>query len=278
MNRNTLAIGLLACLLLQACTSASAPTFELGSQSLPLSSGQALFVNVDNGALDIAGTSSGTLEVSGHGPSADKNVFSVTPRPDGLHVAWKTPRRPFWQPAAPAFDVDLRVPKGTSIVINGFNLAITVDGFDGTVTITTVSGQISVANSRGDFKISSNRGNVTIESSSGQLHVAGNYGVLSLLHSHGELSAATIMGTVRFAGLIAAGDSVSLETDHGPVEVEIADASDVTVQASTTSGVVTCTVPGLHYTGQGCGGSLQAGQGQLKLRTVSGSATLAPLP
>lgn len=275
MHKAIPVLTILAFLILQACS--STPAVPLPHQSMPLSGARAVFVNVDTGTLEITGTSSATLDISGQVPSTDRNALRVTPSADGIHIVLKEPSRTFWQPAAP-LQLRLQVPKGATLVVNAFDAIIALDRFDGKASITAVSGQITVRDSTGDFRITSNRGDVTIASSHGQLHVAGNYGTLSLLDSHGVLSAATIIGKIRFAGQVASADSVSLETDHGPIEIQLAQTSDVAVQVGTTSGVITCTVPGLYYTGQGCRGSLQSGRGQLQVRTVSGSVTLQLLP
>ena len=66
------------------------------------------------------------------------------------------------------------------------------------------------------------------------------------------------------------------ETDHGPVQIDLDLNSDVTVRVRTTSGVVTCMVPGVSYNGAACDGSLGSGAGLLQVRTVSGSTTLQP--
>jgi hypothetical protein len=86
--------------------------------------------------------------------------------------------------------------------------------------------------------------------------------------------AGTIVGTIQFNGLIAAGDAMDFESDHGPIQVDLDPKSDVTVHVRTTSGVVTCMVSGVIYNGAACDGSLGSRAGLLKTRTVSGTTTL----
>jgi DUF4097 and DUF4098 domain-containing protein YvlB len=172
----------------------------------------------------------------------------------------------------------LRLPRDVSIDVNSFDATVNVYDFTGKADITSVSGNIDIRNSSGVFIIKSNRGNVRVQTSKGDIHLAGNYGVLSAIDTRGGLSASTIMGMVRFTGHVGSGDNVSLETDHGPVEIQLGQGSDARVHISTTTGVVTCSFPGLSYEGQGCGGTLGTGGGQLGVRTVSGSATINPIP
>lgn len=270
------ALPILGMLMLQSCN--AAPASHLPPRSLPLARGQGVFVEAETGRIDVSGTSSGALEIAGQAPSAAADALTITTSGDGVHITSKAPRHLFWQPAPAPLQLSLRVPDGAAITIDGFDPTVVIDGLSGKATITTVSGRITIQNSRGDFGITSNRGDVAVISSSGQVHVAGNYGLLSLQDARGTLGAATIMGTVRFAGAIGAADSVSLETDHGPVEIQLAQNSDATVQVGTTTGVITCIMPGLHYAGQGCAGALNTGEGRLTVRTVSGNVTLGQMP
>ncbi len=263
-----------ACILLQACS--AAPTVQLPVQRHPLLRGQAVYIDIDSGSLDISSQGSSEVEVAGQAPQ--EQAVQVTTAADGLHITSKAQSRPFWQQGTPVLHLNLTVPSGSAVNVQSFDAGMVVHDFNGNMTISTVSGEISLRHSKGNFAIASNRGNVVVEGTSGAIHLAGNYGLLSMTDTHGTSHASTIMGTVRFAGAISAGDQVSLETDHGPVEIQLGSASDVTVKIATTSGVVTCMMPGIRYDGQGCTGSLQAGEGQLKVRTVSGAATLQQLP
>ena len=82
------------------------------------------------------------------------------------------------------------------------------------------------------------------------------------------------MGTIRLTGEPRAEDAIHLETDHGPVEVQLSPGASVQVAVSTTSGVITCLLPGLHPEARGCSGVLGTGAAELVIRTVSGAVTL----
>ncbi|MGE5072359.1 MAG: hypothetical protein ACM3MF_02945 [Anaerolineae bacterium] len=277
MNKNISALLTLLCLGLAACAPVHPQPAVSAPQTLPLSQGQAVFIDIQDGILNVTSTSSGQLEVSGLPASTDDKAFSLSYMDDGVHLILKRQRSLFLQNQVP-IQVGVSLPKGRVIHITNYDAALRFRSFDGEANITSLSGQVSVQDSTGNFTINADRADVMVGSTTGQVHIAGNYGLLSILDAHGTLSASTIMGTVRFAGPIAAGDIVSLETDHGPVEIQLAETSDVTVRVRTTSGVITCSMPGLDYAGQGCAGSLNGGQGQLKVRTVSGGVMLQRLP
>jgi hypothetical protein len=106
--------------------------------------------------------------------------------------------------------------------------------------------------------------------------VVGNYGLLSLISVRGTINVGTIVGTIQFTGRMGAGDAVDLESDHGPIQIDLDSSSDVTVHIRTTSGVVTCMMNGVTYNGAACDGTLGNGAGLLKTRTVSGTTILQP--
>jgi DUF4097 and DUF4098 domain-containing protein YvlB len=122
------------------------------------------------------------------------------------------------------------------------------------------------------------RGDASLSGGAGDIRLIGEHGILSIENSTGQLSATTIMGTIRFLGQPDANDEIRLETDHGPVEVALAEESDLDLTVTTTSGSVTCTFPGLNArSSSGCTSPIGRGQGSLWIRTVSGTITIQRL-
>ena len=95
----------------------------------------------------------------------------------------------------------------------------------------------------GILTLHSNRGNITVKESAGQVGIVGNYGTLKTQNVSGELSVSTIMGNILFDGIVKDGDTVRLETDHGPVTVNLNENSSLAVKVSSTSGDVACMLP-----------------------------------
>jgi hypothetical protein len=271
-------VSLVLCSLLAACGPARAAAVELPLQTLPLSKGQPVFVDVQSGSVEITSGTGGAVEISGRAPSADIGTFAVTSDSDGIHITAKEKSGFLQQPSSPAFQIKVRVPDGTSVHASSYDAGINVHNFTGQADISSTGGNVQVQNSTGQFNVKANRGNVAIGATSGEIQVAGNYGVISLQDARGAMGVSTILGTVNFAGSVRSGDTLNLETDHGPVDVQLALDSDASVFASTTSGAVTCLVPGIQPAGSGCAGTLQDGRGQLKIRTVSGSIMLQSQP
>jgi DUF4097 and DUF4098 domain-containing protein YvlB len=141
-----------------------------------------------------------------------------------------------------------------------------------------VSGDIQARNLSGAVVLRSGRGDIQLSGSSGELKVLGEHGVLSIAETHGDVAASTIMGAIRYTGAPGKGDVVHLETDHGPVAIQLEQGSDLVIVIKTTSGVLTCGLPGVEAVVSGCTGTLGNGAGALTVRTVSGEVTLLPGP
>jgi hypothetical protein len=271
-------VSLALCSLLAACGPARSSAIELPTQTLPLSNGQAVFIDAESGSVDITSGAGGAVEISGQVPSADAGTFAVMRDSDGIHIIAKE-KGGFLQPRSSlALELKVRVPNGTSVHADTYDAVIKVHDFTGQVNIASTGGDVQVQNSTGQFNVKANRGNVAIGASSGEIQVAGNYGLISLQDARGAMGVSTILGTVDFTGSVRAGDTLNLETDHGPVAVQLASDTDASVLVATTSGAVTCLVPGIQPVGAGCAGTLQDGRGQLKIRTVSGSIMLQSQP
>jgi hypothetical protein len=271
-------VSLALCSLLPACGPAPSSAIHLTPQTLPLSSGQAVFIDTESGSVDITSGAGGAVEIAGQVPSADTGTFAVSRDSGGIYIIAKE-KGGFLQPrSSPALQLKVRVPNGTSVHADTYDAGIDVHDFTGQADISSTGGDVRVQNSTGKFNVKANRGNVAIGASSGEIQVAGNYGLISLEDASGAMGVSTILGTVNFTGGVRAGDTLNLETDHGPVAVQLAPDTDASVLVATTSGAVTCLVPGIQPAGSGCAGTLQDGRGHLKIRTVSGSIMLQSQP
>lgn len=172
----------------------------------------------------------------------------------------------------------VEVPPGVAVRVEAETASVTVIGLQGDVEASSVSGDILVEGVEGEIAARSNRGDVRVLDSRGRISVAGNYGLLLLEGLQGDIGAATIMGTIRFNGLVRSGDTVRLETDHGPVEAGLAPGSDFAFEVHSTSGELACMLPGAGFSGRACSGVAGYGAGSLTIRTVSGAVTLRLLP
>jgi len=273
----TIATALL-CVFFASCSSQHLPSTILVPEDFSLSKSQSIMIDVNSGMLNITQATNQQVGISGTISNSQVVAFKSTLEADGLHIVSKYTGNSFLQGTVPPIQINLQVPAGISIKVNTFDSNVDIHDYSGAADITSVAGALSANHVNGRLTLFSNRGNVTVEKSNGELNLLGNYGLLSVLDSHGTVSASTIIGTIRFLGMVEAGDDVNLETDHASIEIQLGQDSDALVQITSTSGVVVCTMAGVLYEGEGCTGTLQGGQGKLRVRTVSGNITLQPLP
>jgi hypothetical protein len=264
--------------LLAACGVEPLQGMEIPAQSIALNEQQMVLVEVDAGEVVVYQSASGMLEIGGVENVPAEVDFHVEQSAAEVRVVAHYTRRWFLQPVERPVRLVLKVPPGCTLKIETFSAAVDLDGLTGTVDVSSVAGVISARDLEGTVSLKSNRGAVTLADSHGELHVLGNYGLLALADVRGMVNAATIMGTIQFSGLVAAGDDVHLETDHGAVDIRLASTSDLDLQIRSTSGNMTCLWPGLQLSSRSCVGTIGSGVGRLTVRTVSGAVTFQPEP
>ncbi len=265
-------------LTMSACVGSARPQSPLASQTLPVSSGQSVVIEMNTGTLAILTSGDNQLEITGQTSSPPKTSYQVTQTTSEIHISAQYNKPLFSASSSAPLALEVRLPAGTPLRVETFDAGVTISDYQGSVSITSVSGDIQAQNLSGVVTLRSGRGDIQLSGSSGELKLLGEHGVLSIAETHGEVGASTIMGTIRYSGAPGKGDAVHLETDHGPVAIQLEPGSDLAIGIMTTSGTLTCGVPGVEAVIRGCTGTLGHGAGTLTVRTVSGEVTLQPGP
>jgi DUF4097 and DUF4098 domain-containing protein YvlB len=272
MNRKIVAL-ILFCLL-SACAMQGSPG-PLPARTVPVTEGQSIFIQLDEGEITIQAGEAGQVRVEGQTVSPDKTEFSVETVDGQVRITVTYTGKP--SSGAPVH-LEVSIPEGIPLRIASDSASITVRNFSGALEAESVSGDILVEDASGEIVLRSNRGDVEVRKSSGTISVVGNYGSLTLEGSSGDIGMSTIMGTITFNGSINTDDAVRLETDHGPVAVNLSPDSALMLQVTSNSGNVACMLPDVAASLRTCGGVLNAGGGSLNIRTVSGAVTLQLIP
>lgn len=268
----------LACLLVMAACAPNAGQPAPVQEHIVLGDGQAVVIEVDAGSVSIAGASGEALEIGGQLNYPDRVVYEVNRSGPEIRISAKLRGRPLGGFSEPPVVLEVRVPQNVPIRVETFDAPVTLRDYRGDAEVASVSGDVLAENVAGKIALRSGRGNVTVRNGSGDLRVLGEHGVLTIDGVTGEVGSSTIMGTIRFMGRPGSGDTIRLETDHGPVEIQLADGSNLSVQVSSTSGSMSCILPGIAQDVRGCTGRLGNGEGALAVRTVSGDVTIQPVP
>jgi hypothetical protein len=266
--RSFLHLSLLAVLFLSACIPGSAGMLDaLPMQSFPADGIFTIQVNIDAGTLNIKQNQEALVRFSGMAPVGQKSI-PIQNRNDGVLLIQI-------QPENSAESVYLlEIPDGKKLVVTSNSANINLTGYQGEASVDSTSGSINAKNLTGLATLRSGRGTIDIRDSSGEMHVLGEHGVLTLQNLHGLVTSSTIMGTIRYTGSPIKADQINLEVDHGPISIDLGQASSVKFTVQSASGEVQCLVPQVEQLSRGCTGIFGAGEAQLHVRSVSGKINL----
>jgi DUF4097 and DUF4098 domain-containing protein YvlB len=264
-------------ILLAMLVSACAPDkfTDIESRIIDVADSQSILVQVDYGEVTILGSDDSKVTIEGQVLFAEKLEYQVNTIQDQIVIKVFAHRDDFSSPALRLF---VHVPKQLMVKVETDKASVLVQGYQGNLRVDSTSGNVTVEQMTGALTLHSNRGNISVRDSSGDLSIVGNYGALTMQNTSGETSASTIMGNILFEGLIQVEDKVRLEADHGSVSVNMSADSALGIQVRSTSGDVTCSLPGISSTTRTCDGAMNSGGGSLSIRTVSGAVTLRLTP
>jgi hypothetical protein len=258
---------IVSCLFIFACTTEQTAV-ELAPQLVPVEERQTLFIQLAKGEVEVVGSASEQVQISGQTFAADESSYKVISTIDQIQI---TASDGDSQLSQDPISLYVRVPNNVRVQIETSFAPIFVHDYEGNLDAASVSGDISIQNVNGIVTARSNRGNVSVEDSTGKISVVGNYGLLTLEDVSGSTGVSTIMGTITFNGRISEDDVVRLETDHGSITVTLSSDSSLTIQVRSTSGDVICPLPEISSSLRTCDGTFNSGGGILAIRTVSGA-------
>jgi hypothetical protein len=273
MNRASILTLLLLVCFIPACIPQQYTLLE--SRVMDVLNAQSIHVQVDHGEVVVLGTQEQQVQVGGQVLHPDELEYQVSATEDQILIKANAQRFRFSN--AP-LRVEVRVPQGTQVKVETNSASVFVSNYRGDLEVASTAGNITVENTIGKITLRSNRGNITVLESTGNISVVGNYGLLNLKDVHGKTGVSTIMGNIGFDGLVHAEDTVHLETDHGSVSVNLSQDSALGIQVRSTSGDVTCMLPGISTTTRTCDGEIQSDGGTLSIRTVSGAVIVKLMP
>jgi len=210
-------------------------------------------VSIENMAGSIKVTGWDRPEVQVRGTIADNAELELTGSERKIHVEVA----PQGDPMAKS-DIEVMVPSGSSVSIEGFQAAITVAGVAGSVKAETVNGSINHAGPSKDVSLQSVNGAVETTKASGRVNVEAVNGTITVGDASGELDASTVNGKLTVAGgpftrahieTVAGGarfdaglapkGSLSVESVSGPVELVFPAGFGGAFTVTTFSGSIT---------------------------------------
>jgi hypothetical protein len=157
----------------------------------------------------------------------------------------------------PRANILVSVPAQTDLNLENRAGRVTVTGVKGTIVAESSAGTVSMQDCEGTVKARTKAGSVELE------------------NVNGTISARSSAGSIRFTGALSKGENW-FRTNVGRIELTLRGEPDLTVEASTRIGRVTCgpELTDLRYERGQYVGRIGAGTGRLIAETKTGSITI----
>ena len=155
-------------------------------------------------------------------------------------------------------DLEVFVPAGSSVSIEGFQATISVAGVTGSVSAETVNGSITQTGGAKSVELQSVNGAIDVTKGSGRIQAEAVNGTVTVRDASGELEASTVngkllvtggsfdratlesvAGEIRFEAGLSTRATLSVETVSAPVELLLAASLGADFSVSTFSGEIT---------------------------------------
>ena len=204
-----------------------------------------------NGRIEISGWSRNEVVIKAvkrgkTRESVEAVKIEVETRPDHIAIHTEHPAKWFWwKDDCVSVDYTIQVPQRARLKnVESVNGEILIEGVGGDIKATTVNGEIRTEGAMGNLKLSTVNGNISTE-------------------------LATLGG----------GQSVSLDTVNGPIEVILPAAADAKVSATAVNGSITSEYSSLTVKkgfpiGSTLKGTLGNGGARVKASAVNGSISI----
>ncbi|HEX6576286.1 MAG TPA: DUF4097 family beta strand repeat-containing protein [Gemmatimonadaceae bacterium] len=256
MRKTLIAIAAIPALLAASVVKANAQIYSAGQRvdtTMTLDDNGTLRVSVYAGRVNVTGTSGNKVHIKGTVSSGEMEIRSrystVTVNMDE-------------NPSRSRAELDISVPTGTSVIVEGFSAAFTVRGVKGDAKLEALSGDIQVSDAvgdvsvetvSGDISLSNIKGNARAEAVSGIVTVAGIDGDVEAESVSGRVSiteaksksvrAETVGGSITYVGTIDPTGNYVLKTHAGRLTLGIPTNASATVSLETFSGTVDSDFP-----------------------------------
>ena len=138
-------------------------------------------------------------------------------------------------------DLEVFVPAGSSVDIEGFQATISVTGVTGSVTAETVNGSISQAGAAKHVELQSVNGDIDAAKGSGRIKAEAVNGSVIVRDCSGDLEASTVHGKLHVIG--GSYERAEIESVAGPVRFEANLSPRAALSIETVSGSAELLLP-----------------------------------
>ncbi len=224
-------------LFLAALLFAAAPLTAQTTVDRKLSAAPDVTVSIENmaGSVKVTGWDRGEVQVKG--TVGEGGELSFQGGGKRVHVEIESDRNPMGVKS----DLEVYVPTGASVEIEGFQATIGVTGVTGTVNAETVNGSITQSGTAKAVELQSVNGDIQASKASGRIQAEAVNGSVMLRDVSGDLEASTVHGRLHVIG--GSFTRAAIESVAGQVRFEAALQGRATLSIETVSGGVELLLP-----------------------------------
>jgi DUF4097 and DUF4098 domain-containing protein YvlB len=194
-------------------------------------------VSIENMAGSVKVTAWDKAEVQVRGSVGEGGELSFEGSGKRIHIEIEADHNPMGIKS----DLEVFVPVGSSVDIEGFQATISVTGVTGSVTAETVNGSISQAGAAKHVELQSVNGDVEVAKAAGRIKAEAVNGSVIVRDSSGDLEASTVHGKLHVIG--GSYERAEIESVAGPVRFEASLSPRAALSIETVSGSAELLLP-----------------------------------
>jgi DUF4097 and DUF4098 domain-containing protein YvlB len=194
-------------------------------------------VSIENLAGSVKVTGWDKAEVQVRGTVGDGGELSFEGSGKRIHIEIETDHNPMGIKS----DLEVFVPAGSSVDVEGFQATISVTGVTGSVTAETVNGSISQAGAAKHVELQSVNGEVEVAKAAGRIKAEAVNGSVIVRDCSGDLEASTVHGKLHVIG--GSYERAEIESVAGPVRFEANLSPRAALSIETVSGSAELLLP-----------------------------------
>jgi DUF4097 and DUF4098 domain-containing protein YvlB len=195
-------------------------------------------VSIENMSGSVKVTGWGQAEVQVKGTVGDRGELRFDGSEQQLQIEVEADHG---NPMGIKSDLEVFVPAGSSVSIEGFQATISVAGVTGSVSAETVNGSITQAGAAKDVELQSVNGTIEVTKAGGRIVAEAVNGTVTVRDASGDLKASTVNGTLLVTG--GSFERAQLESVSGGVRFEAGLSARSTLGVESVSGTVDLLLP-----------------------------------
>lgn len=206
-------------------------------------------LNSFNGSVEIIGTDTNTVEVTGHKHASEQSDLGriqveAVQEGNAVRIRATRPTEPNWKCNC-GVTFTIRTPRRTELsMVRSSNGGIRVEGIEGPVNLHTSNGGLKLSQVKGRIDAKTSNGGIDLNSVEGSVSVTSSNGAITVDNVRGSLKANTSNGAIR--GRIVdtvGGEPIQMSSSNGTIDLRIDSMHSNDITATTSNGGVTLRMP-----------------------------------